>query len=101
MSENVTGKTLHDTETKIRYYHYHNSITVQGELCRELVPMSAKNNVTWFNKLPYIYDDNMNKLASIIKQFELETIGSLQEQQLPQPQPAHMNNINTARTTHT
>lgn len=101
MSENVTGKTLHDTETKIRYYHYHNSITVQGEVCRELVPMSAKKNVTWFNKLPYVYDDNMKKLASTIKQFELKTIGNVQEQQLPQPEPAHMNNINTPRTTHT
>lgn len=77
MSENVIGKTLHKTETKIRYYHYHNTITVHQELCREYLPPSAKNNVTWFNKLPYVYDDNMKKLANTIKEFEHKTIGDL------------------------
>lgn len=74
MSENVVGEALHQTETKIRYYHYHNSITVHGPLCREFVPVSAKENVTWYNKLPYVYDDNMKKLVSTIKNFELKTI---------------------------
>uniref|UniRef100_A0A6N2LFR8 Glycosyltransferase family 92 protein n=1 Tax=Salix viminalis TaxID=40686 RepID=A0A6N2LFR8_SALVM len=78
MSENVIGKTLHQTETKIRYYHYHNSIQVLGELCREFLPLSAKNNVTWYNKLPYVFDDNMKKLASTIKEFERNTIGNVQ-----------------------
>lgn len=78
MSENVIGKTLHQTETKIRYYHYHNSIQVMGELCREFLPLSAKNNVTWYNKLPYVFDDNMKKLASTIKEFERNTIGNVQ-----------------------
>ena len=77
MSENVIGKTLHKTETKIRYYHYHNTITVHQELCREFLPLSAKNNVTWFNKLPYVYDDNMKKLVNTIKEFERNTIGNL------------------------
>ncbi|GLT61147.1 hypothetical protein SLA2020_338720 [Shorea laevis] len=54
MSENVVGKTLHKTETKIRYYHYHNSISVLGEPCREFLPLSAKNNVTWYDKLPFL-----------------------------------------------
>lgn len=78
MSENVIGKTLHKTETKIRYYHYHNSIMVPGELCREFVPLSAKDNVTLYNKLPYVYDDNMKKLAATIKDFERTTIGTVQ-----------------------
>ncbi|PSS31142.1 Galactan beta-1,4-galactosyltransferase [Actinidia chinensis var. chinensis] len=77
MSENVIGGTLHQTETKIRYYHYHNSITVKGELCRELLPMSAKHNVTWFDSLPYVYDDNMKKLSATIKDFERSAIGSV------------------------
>ncbi|XAR61490.1 hypothetical protein NMG60_11015932 [Bertholletia excelsa] len=76
MSENVKGGTLHQTETKIRYYHYHNSITVHEELCRKFLPMSAKNNVTWFNNLPFVYDDNMKKLAPTIKEFERTVIGS-------------------------
>ncbi|KAF3944004.1 hypothetical protein ACB098_01G085500 [Castanea mollissima] len=82
MSENVIGKTLHKTETKIRYYHYHNSISVQGEPCREFLPLSAKNNVTWYNKIPYVYDDNMKKLADTIKDFERKTIGNVVQLQL-------------------
>ncbi|KAE8057472.1 hypothetical protein FH972_014162 [Carpinus fangiana] len=78
MSENVVGKTLHKTETKIRYYHYHNSISVLGEPCREFLPLSAKNNVTWYDKLPFVYDDNMKRLANKIKEFELKTIGNVQ-----------------------
>lgn len=74
MSENVIGGTLHQTETKIRYYHYHNSITVHEELCREFVPLSSKHNITWFDKRPYVYDDNMKKLAQTIKDFERNTI---------------------------
>ncbi|KAM7252791.1 hypothetical protein ACFE04_025409 [Oxalis oulophora] len=77
MSENVTGSTLHKTETKIRYYHYHNSITVHEELCRKYVPPSAKKGITWFNKRPYVYDDNMKKLVNTIKEFERNTIGDV------------------------
>ncbi|KAL2529793.1 hypothetical protein Fot_22394 [Forsythia ovata] len=76
MSENVIGGTLHKTETKIRYYHYHNTITVHEELCRKLLPMFAKTTTTWLDKLPYVYDDNMKKLAPTIKAFEQNTIGS-------------------------
>ncbi|XP_055834269.1 galactan beta-1,4-galactosyltransferase GALS1 isoform X2 [Solanum dulcamara] len=79
MSENVVGGTLHQTETKIRYYHYHNSITVQEELCREFLPISAKHNITWFDKLPYEYDDNMKKLTQTIKDFERNTINAAPE----------------------
>ncbi|KAF9602864.1 hypothetical protein IFM89_031810 [Coptis chinensis] len=75
MSENVTGKTLHKTETKIRYYHYHNSITVEGEPCREFLPVSAKKTVTMSENLPFVYDDNMKKLADTIKRFEEKTLG--------------------------
>ncbi|KAF5203825.1 galactan beta-1,4-galactosyltransferase GALS1 [Thalictrum thalictroides] len=75
MSENVSGKTLHKTETKIRYYHYHNTITVDGEPCREFLPDSAKSTVTWSDKKPFVFDDKMKKLADTIKRFEKETLG--------------------------
>ncbi|KFK31016.1 hypothetical protein AALP_AA6G057400 [Arabis alpina] len=77
MSENVVGKTLHKTEKKIRYYHYHNTITVHEELCREMLPASAKNNVTFYKKLPFVFDDNMKKLVKTIKEFEQKKIGIL------------------------
>lgn len=76
MSENVAGGTLHKTEARIRYYHYHNSITVHEELCRNLLPTSAANATTWLDKIPYVYDDTMKKLAPTIKQFERNTIGA-------------------------
>ncbi|XP_010539085.1 PREDICTED: galactan beta-1,4-galactosyltransferase GALS1-like [Tarenaya hassleriana] len=79
MSENAIGKTLHRTETKIRYYHYHNTITFHEELCRELLPASAKKKVTLYNKLPYNYDDNMNKLVKTVKEFEQRTLGTNQK----------------------
>ncbi|KAL8143161.1 hypothetical protein V2J09_016193 [Rumex salicifolius] len=79
MSENVVGKTLHKTETKIRYYHYHNSIQVKGEPCRVFLPPSAKKTVTWHNKLPYVYDDSMMKLTDTIKRSEQDALGSVQQ----------------------
>ncbi|XP_058073319.1 galactan beta-1,4-galactosyltransferase GALS1 [Magnolia sinica] len=77
MSENVIGKTLHKTETKIRYYHYHNSISVTGEPCRVFIPKPAQDNVTWFEKLPYVYDGNMKAIAETVKRFEQQTIGDV------------------------
>nr|VDD06663.1 unnamed protein product [Brassica oleracea] len=76
MSENVVGKTLHKTERKIRYYHYHNTITVHEELCREMLPVSAKDNVTFYKKLPYVYDDKMKKLVNTVKEFEEKKLGT-------------------------
>ncbi|XP_021861025.1 galactan beta-1,4-galactosyltransferase GALS1 [Spinacia oleracea] len=78
MSENIVGKSLHHTETKIRYYHYHNSIQVVGEPCRVFLPTSAKKKIQIHERLPYVYDENMKKLADTIKRFEHETLGSSQ-----------------------
>lgn len=77
MSQNVIGPTTHKTESMIRYYHYHDSINVLGEPCRELVPMPSKGNVTWFELVPYVYDDNMKRIADTVKKFEERTIGSI------------------------
>lgn len=74
MSENVIGPTTHKTESMIRYYHYHDSINILGEPCREFVPMPTKGNVTWFEKVPYVYDDNMKRMVDTIKRFEEQTI---------------------------
>ncbi|XP_074560292.1 galactan beta-1,4-galactosyltransferase GALS1-like [Curcuma longa] len=79
MSENIVGKTSHNTEGMIQYYHYHNSINMIGEPCREFVPMPPPGNVTWFEKIPYVYDDNMKRLAATIKNFEKKTIATIQQ----------------------
>ncbi|KAK9090403.1 hypothetical protein Sjap_023580 [Stephania japonica] len=76
MSEHVVGKTLHETETKIRYYHYHNSISLLGEPCREFVPVSAKDSVTLHDEISFVFDDKLKPLADTIKRFEAEMIGT-------------------------
>lgn len=80
MSENVKGKTLHRTEHKIRYYHYHDSINILGDPCREFIPKPLTANVTWFEKIPYVYDDSLKRMAGKVKQFEAQTIGTTWDQ---------------------
>ncbi|XP_047055245.1 galactan beta-1,4-galactosyltransferase GALS1-like isoform X2 [Lolium rigidum] len=77
MSQNVHGRSTHKTETLIRYYHYHNSINVLGEPCQHFVRRPANGSRIKFDGVPYVYDDNMRRLAGKIKLFEKETIGSV------------------------
>uniref|UniRef100_A0ACD5Z6E5 Uncharacterized protein n=1 Tax=Avena sativa TaxID=4498 RepID=A0ACD5Z6E5_AVESA len=77
MSQNVFGRSTHKTETLIRYYHYHNSINVLGEPCQEFVRRPVNGSRIKFDGVPYVYDDNMKRLAGKIKLFEKETIGSV------------------------
>lgn len=77
MSQNVYGRTTHKTEGLIRYYHYHNSINVMEEPCREFVPKPTNGSKVMFEEVPYVYDDNMKRLAGDIKRFEEETVGAV------------------------
>jgi len=77
MSQNVIGRTTHKTESLIRYYHYHNSINVMGEPCREFVPKLTNGSKVMFEGIPYVYDDNMKRMAGEIKHFEEETLGTI------------------------
>ncbi|KAG0455714.1 hypothetical protein HPP92_023502 [Vanilla planifolia] len=79
MSENVVGPTTHKTESMIRYYHYHNSINVLSEPCQVFVQMPKRDDSTWHDNIPYLYDDNMKRLAAKIKRFEDQTIGDLRD----------------------
>ncbi|RCV22313.1 hypothetical protein SETIT_4G211400v2 [Setaria italica] len=77
MSENVIGNTTHKTEHLIRYYHYHNTINVLDEVCREFVPIPPKGGLTWSEKTPWYYDDSMKRVANAVREFERETIGDV------------------------
>ncbi|KAG0514211.1 hypothetical protein BDA96_10G171000 [Sorghum bicolor] len=77
MSQNVIGRTTHKTESLIRYYHYHNSINVMGEPCREFVPTPTNGSKVMFEGIPYVYDDNMKRITGEIKRFEEETLGTI------------------------
>uniref|UniRef100_A0A0E0E1G9 Glycosyltransferase family 92 protein n=1 Tax=Oryza meridionalis TaxID=40149 RepID=A0A0E0E1G9_9ORYZ len=77
MSQNVYGRTTHKTESLIRYYHYHNSINIMGEPCRKFVQKPANGSKVMFEGIPYVYDDNMKRLAGEIRRFEKQTIGDV------------------------
>jgi len=77
MSENAIGNTTHKTEHLIRYYHYHNTINVLGEVCREFVSVPPKGGLTWSEKTPWYYDDSMKRVADAVREFERETIGDV------------------------
>uniref|UniRef100_A0ACD5ZEZ2 Uncharacterized protein n=1 Tax=Avena sativa TaxID=4498 RepID=A0ACD5ZEZ2_AVESA len=78
MSENVIGNTTHKTEHLIRYYHYHNTINVLSEVCREFVPVPPKGGLTWSEKTPWYYDDSMKRMANVVREFEKKVIGNVQ-----------------------
>ncbi|CAL5039452.1 unnamed protein product [Urochloa decumbens] len=77
MSENIIGNTTHKTEHLIRYYHYHNTINVLNEVCREFVPVPPKGGVTWSEKTPWYYDDSMKRVADAVREFERKTVGDV------------------------
>ncbi|GJN38864.1 hypothetical protein PR202_gb27942 [Eleusine coracana subsp. coracana] len=77
MSENVIGNTTHKTEHLIRYYHYHNTINVLGEVCREFVSIPPKGDRIWSEKTPWYYDDSMKRVADAVREFERKTIGDV------------------------
>jgi len=48
-----------------------------GEPCREFVPKPTNRSKVMFEGIPYVYDNNMKRLAGEIKRFEEATIGSI------------------------
>ncbi|KAH9316438.1 hypothetical protein KI387_025065, partial [Taxus chinensis] len=76
MSVNFLGKKKQNTTNMIRYYHYRDTVSSREEPCKEFVNLSMKEDITWLEGTPYIYDATLEHLASTIKQFELQQIGS-------------------------
>ncbi len=72
MSQNLAGKTTHKTEGRIKYFHYHGTIAVRREPCRNLI---NSTEIT-FEKTPYVLDTTIREAAGSVKKFELKMIGS-------------------------
>ena len=72
MSQNLAGKTTHKTEGRIKYFHYHGTIAVRREPCRNLI---NSTEIT-FEKTPYVLDTAIREAAGSVKKFELKMIGS-------------------------
>lgn len=75
MFENVVGKMLYKMERKICYYYYYNIIIVYEEFCREMLFVLVKDNVIFYKKFLYVYDDKMKKLVNMVKEFEEKKFG--------------------------
>ncbi|KAJ9564798.1 hypothetical protein OSB04_000764 [Centaurea solstitialis] len=73
MSQNIKGKTLHKTEGKIMYYHYHGTISERREPCRQLVNTTE----LYVAGTPYMVDTTMREAAGAVKRFELKMIGDV------------------------
>ncbi|KFK31618.1 hypothetical protein AALP_AA6G136500 [Arabis alpina] len=71
MSQNLLGKTYHKAEGKIRYFHYHGSISQRREPCRHLF----NDTRIVFNNNPYVLDTTMRDIGLAVKTFEIRKIG--------------------------
>ncbi|KAJ7545409.1 hypothetical protein O6H91_09G118400 [Diphasiastrum complanatum] len=76
MSENVVGETTHSKGSQITYYHFHDTISFRGEVCRAFVNRPKRKRTIWYENLPYKYDSEMVPLAGAAKEYELQEIGS-------------------------
>ncbi|PSR98755.1 Galactan beta-1,4-galactosyltransferase [Actinidia chinensis var. chinensis] len=72
MSQNTAGKTTHKTEGRIKYYHYHGTISDRREPCRQFLNATTTTTV---DGIPYIMDTTMRGVAPSVKRFELKMIG--------------------------
>ncbi|CAH8345742.1 unnamed protein product [Eruca vesicaria subsp. sativa] len=71
MSQNLQGKTYHKAESKVRYFHYHGSISQRREPCRHLFNDSR----VVFENNPYVLDTTIRDVGLAVKTFEMRTIG--------------------------
>ncbi|OVA09390.1 protein of unknown function DUF23 [Macleaya cordata] len=72
MSQNLAGKTLHKTESRIKYFHYHGAIAERPEPCRQLVNSTEITS----DGRPYVLDVTLRRAAASVKRFELKTVGT-------------------------
>ncbi|CAH2078458.1 unnamed protein product [Thlaspi arvense] len=71
MSQNLQGKTYHKAESKIRYFHYHGSISQRREPCRQLF----NDSQVVFENNPYVLDTTIRDVGLAVKTFEMRKIG--------------------------
>ncbi|KAF8412622.1 hypothetical protein HHK36_000591 [Tetracentron sinense] len=76
LSQNFAGKKQYKTDHRIKYFHYHGTIALRQEPCRELVNTTELT----FEGTPYVLDENLRAAAASVKRFELITIGSRLQQ---------------------
>ncbi|KAL1537522.1 galactan beta-1,4-galactosyltransferase GALS3-like [Salvia divinorum] len=71
MTQNMVGKTTHNTYDRIGYFHYHGTIAQRREPCARFL---NESQITVYG-VPYVMDTTLRGVAGAVKRFELETIG--------------------------
>lgn len=71
MSQNMVGKTAHNTYGRISYFHYHGTIAQRREPCTQFL----NNSQITLDGVPYVMDTTLRQVAGAVKRFELKTIG--------------------------
>ncbi|XP_047955401.1 galactan beta-1,4-galactosyltransferase GALS3-like [Salvia hispanica] len=71
MTQNMIGKTTHNTYDRIGYFHYHGTIAQRQEPCARFL---NESQIT-VDGVPYVMDTTLREVAGAVKRFELETIG--------------------------
>lgn len=59
-------------DERLRYYHYHGTITNRGNLCNKFVDSKNKTAV---KSVQLRLDETMMKMAKDVKSYELKMIG--------------------------
>ncbi|WOK91840.1 galactan beta-1,4-galactosyltransferase GALS3-like [Canna indica] len=72
MSQNVAGRSLHKTEGRIRYFHYHGTIADRRDPCKEF----ANATRITYKDAPYVVDETLRRVAGSVRRFEHKMIGS-------------------------
>lgn len=72
MSENYVGKSTQLPDKTMKYFHFHGTVAERREPCRQ----KLKDPSITMEKTPYALDTSLRSLAPLVKQFELDTIGS-------------------------
>lgn len=70
----ISGREVDVNASLFRSYHYHNTINVRGEVCREF-PTGFNGEPNKLNITNCTVDQTMAMLAPIVKQYELAMIG--------------------------
>lgn len=71
LTQDLVGKSTHQTEGLIEYFHYHGVLAERRDPCRQFynaTTIKVDNN-------PYVMDTKLRGIATTVKRFEVDTIG--------------------------
>lgn len=71
LTQDLAGKSTHQIEGLIKYFHYHGVLAWRQDPCRQFYNATAITE----DGNPYVMDIKLRGIAATVKRFELDTIG--------------------------